>query len=149
MPALVKRQVIDIHAHLVPSSCSSRQRPLRSRGIEVTDHAVEKFRRMLASVPDEGYAGCCEAIATMTVANGIGGITAPTLVAGSHDTGVTTESSRRLTASIPEAHFAEVSAAPGQCGGGGGREQFASRPLWLRLTLEIRGPFWPCAVRHR
>lgn len=75
-------------------------------------HTVEEFRRMLASVPDEGYAGCCEAIATMTVANGLGDITAPTLVvAGAHDTGATPELSHRLTASIPEAHFAEVSAA--------------------------------------
>lgn len=75
-------------------------------------HTVEGFRRMLASVPDEGYAGCCEAIATMTVANGLGDITAPTLVvAGTHDTGATPELSYRLTASIPDAHFVEVSAA--------------------------------------
>lgn len=75
-------------------------------------HTVEDFRRMLASISDEGYAGCCEAIATMTVANGIGGISAPTLVvAGTYDTGATPELSHRMTAAIPDAHFAEVSAA--------------------------------------
>jgi len=75
-------------------------------------HTVEGFRRMLASVSDEGYAGCCEAIATMTLSNELGNIAAPTLViAGAYDTGATPEMSHRLTASIPDAHFAEVAGA--------------------------------------
>jgi 3-oxoadipate enol-lactonase len=73
---------------------------------------VKGFRRMLAAVPDEGYAGCCEAIATMAIAEALGVITAPTLVvSGSHDISATVEMGKRLAASIPGAHFTEVPAA--------------------------------------
>ncbi|NDK90834.1 3-oxoadipate enol-lactonase [Gordonia desulfuricans] len=48
--------------------------------------AVEHYQSMVAATPDEGYAGCCEAIAGMDQRAEIGAITAPTLaVAGADD----------------------------------------------------------------
>lgn len=45
-----------------------------------------QLRAVLAGVPDEGYASCCEAIASMDLPPVLGSITAPTLVlAGAED----------------------------------------------------------------
>ncbi|MGZ4591496.1 MAG: 3-oxoadipate enol-lactonase [Actinomycetes bacterium] len=46
---------------------------------------VEWCRAMLLSVPAEGYAGCCEAIAAMDLRAGLRHITAPTLVLAGRD----------------------------------------------------------------
>ena len=42
--------------------------------------AVARYRAMIAGTPAEGYAGCCEAITTLDVRDGLGSIAAPTLV---------------------------------------------------------------------
>jgi 3-oxoadipate enol-lactonase len=48
--------------------------------------AVRLCREMMTSTPAEGYAGCCEAIATMDLRPDLAAITAPTLViAGADD----------------------------------------------------------------
>ncbi|WP_019854252.1 3-oxoadipate enol-lactonase [Actinopolyspora mortivallis] len=44
-----------------------------------------KYGAMIASCDDEGYAACCEAIATMDLQRWLGRITAPTLVVAGYD----------------------------------------------------------------
>lgn len=46
---------------------------------------AEKFGKMIASADDEGYAGCCEAIASMDLIGKLAKITAPTLVVAGRD----------------------------------------------------------------
>jgi 3-oxoadipate enol-lactonase/4-carboxymuconolactone decarboxylase len=47
---------------------------------------VQRMREMIASTPAEGYAACCEAIATMDLRGDLGAIAAPTLaLAGADD----------------------------------------------------------------
>jgi 3-oxoadipate enol-lactonase len=41
---------------------------------------VARYRTMLLAVPPEGYAACCEAIATMDLRDMLSAVTAPTLV---------------------------------------------------------------------
>lgn len=73
---------------------------------------VRRYREILVSIPDEGYAACCEAIETLDVASALGRIVAPALViSGSHDGGATPEIGRGLAASIPGARYAEVAGA--------------------------------------
>lgn len=73
---------------------------------------VASFEDMLGSVPDEGYASCCEAIATMSIDSGLDQIQSPTLViAGTRDVGATPEIGRALAGAIPGARYAEVDAA--------------------------------------
>jgi 3-oxoadipate enol-lactonase len=51
-----------------------------------TSPVAADFRTMLTACPDEGYAGCCEAIAGMDQRGSLPAITAPTLViAGADD----------------------------------------------------------------
>lgn len=50
MPALVKRQVIDIHAHLVPSELLQSAGTTPIPGIEVTDHGEGKYSFTIAGV---------------------------------------------------------------------------------------------------
>lgn len=70
------------------------------------------FEDMLRNVSDEGYASCCEAIATMSIDTGLDTISAPTLViAGTRDPGATPEIARALADAIPGARYAEVDAA--------------------------------------
>jgi 3-oxoadipate enol-lactonase len=45
-------------------------------------HDVSRLRDMIASTPDEGYAGCCAVIEHMDQTAGLSSITAPTLVLG-------------------------------------------------------------------
>ncbi|GAB2751855.1 3-oxoadipate enol-lactonase [Salinifilum aidingensis] len=62
----------------------------------------ERFAEQLRGADDEGYAGCCEAIATMDIREHLGAITAPTLViAGAEDP------------ATPPARSAEIAAAIG------------------------------------
>lgn len=79
---------------------------------EAQPDSVNRFRRMLEHTPDEGYAGCCEAIATLAMGDSLHRISATTLViAGTHDAGATPDIGRRLASSIPGARYAEVKAA--------------------------------------
>jgi 3-oxoadipate enol-lactonase/4-carboxymuconolactone decarboxylase len=67
---------------------------------------------MLAATPDEGYAGCCEAIAAMDLRAELGSIRAPTLVvAGDRDQATPAEHTDLLASSIPGARLAVVKGA--------------------------------------
>lgn len=73
---------------------------------------VARYREVLAAVPDEGYAACCEAIRAMDVASHLNEIEAQTLViAGTHDAGATPAVGRGLAQAIPNGRFEEVEAA--------------------------------------
>jgi 3-oxoadipate enol-lactonase len=65
---------------------------------------VARYRAMIAGIDPEGYAGCCEAIATMDLRAGLPGITAPTLVvAGRQDPSIPPEHGESIAAAIPGA----------------------------------------------
>ena len=68
---------------------------------------VARHRAMIAGTDPEGYAGCCEAIAALDLADDLGGVRAPTLVlAGAQDEAIPAEHGRRIAAAIPGARFA-------------------------------------------
>ena len=55
-------------------------------------------RSTLLSIDPRGYAGCCAAIVGMTIADGLPGITTPTLViSGTHDPATPAERGREIT----------------------------------------------------
>jgi len=60
--------------------------------------AVERARRVLLETPPEGYAGCCEAIATHDLRHELGSIRAPTLVLAADDDPATPPDHGRLIA---------------------------------------------------
>lgn len=65
---------------------------------------VDDFRAMLVGTPAEGYAACCEALATFDVRSRLGEIAAPTLVVtGGDDPVAPPESGAELAAAIPHA----------------------------------------------
>jgi 3-oxoadipate enol-lactonase len=65
---------------------------------------VDAFRTMLVRTPAEGYAGCCEALATFDLRSRLAAITAPTLVVtGADDPVVPPGSGAELAAAIPGA----------------------------------------------
>jgi len=67
---------------------------------------------MLAAIPAEGYAGCCEAIAAMDLRPDLGEIRAPTLViAGAADPATPPEHGAAIAAAIPGARTAVVPGA--------------------------------------
>jgi 3-oxoadipate enol-lactonase len=67
---------------------------------------VESYRAMLESIPAEGYAGCCEAVARFDGHAMLGRIRAPTLViAGAKDIAVPMERSQALSAGIAGARL--------------------------------------------
>jgi 3-oxoadipate enol-lactonase len=73
---------------------------------------IRRMRAMIAATPAEGYAGCCEALATLDLRAELGSITAPTMVlSGSEDPATPPEHGRRIAAAIPGAHYVEISAA--------------------------------------
>jgi 3-oxoadipate enol-lactonase len=60
---------------------------------------------MLLATPDEGYAGCCEAIAGMDLRPVLASITAPTLVVAGNDDPATPQAhARTIAAGINGAH---------------------------------------------
>ncbi|MER5392110.1 3-oxoadipate enol-lactonase [Saccharopolyspora sp. NPDC002686] len=76
------------------------------------DDIVAKFGGVLAAADDEGYAGCCEAIADMDLLDGLGGITAPTLViAGAEDPATPPSHAEQIAAGIPGARVEVLSPA--------------------------------------
>jgi len=74
--------------------------------------ATTRFRTMLESIPAEGYAACCEALALWDVRAALGRIDAPTLVvAGADDIATPPSDGRILADSIPGAKLTIVSGA--------------------------------------
>ncbi len=68
---------------------------------QADDALRSRVASMLATVEDEGYAGCCEAIAALDLATELPAIAAPTLVlAGARDPVVTPEVAFELAAAI-------------------------------------------------
>lgn len=62
---------------------------------------ADKYLPMIRNAADEGYAGCCEAIASMTIADQLERITAPTLViAGADDPSTPPPHAERIGAGI-------------------------------------------------
>ncbi len=68
---------------------------------------VARFREMLEATPPEGYAACCEAIASWDARTSLDTIHAPTLViAGSEDVATPPEDAAFLAESVPAAELA-------------------------------------------
>jgi 3-oxoadipate enol-lactonase len=73
---------------------------------------VEQCTAMLLAVPPEGYAGCCEAIATMDQRGDLPHITAPTLVlAGSADLPTPVAHAEQIASLVPDAAVVVVDGA--------------------------------------
>lgn len=73
---------------------------------------VERFRQMIAGTDDEGYAGCCEAIAALDLREDAPRITAPTLVlAADQDPATPPEHGEALAEAIPDAQLQVVEQA--------------------------------------
>ncbi|GAA2794445.1 3-oxoadipate enol-lactonase [Saccharopolyspora taberi] len=71
-----------------------------------------KFGGMIEGCAAEGYAGCCEAIASMDLLAGLGSITAPTLViAGEDDPATPPHHAERIAAAVPGARLAVLAEA--------------------------------------
>jgi 3-oxoadipate enol-lactonase len=74
--------------------------------------AEEHLRRLIASTPPEGYAGCCEAIRDMDLRGRLASITAPTLViAGSEDPSTPAAKVRPISEAIASARYVEIEGA--------------------------------------
>jgi 3-oxoadipate enol-lactonase len=107
-------------AHLPPESgWRDRAATVRAQGTAaITEGAIgrwftpaftdtEPYAAMLAATPDEGYAGCCEAIAAMDIRTRLPAITAPTLVvAGALDPATPPEHGRLIAYTVPDARLA-------------------------------------------
>jgi 3-oxoadipate enol-lactonase len=73
---------------------------------------VAEARKMIAAVPDEGYANCCAAIETMDLTPVLSRISAPTLViAGTDDLATPPEHAERIVAGVSGARQALVPGA--------------------------------------
>jgi 3-oxoadipate enol-lactonase len=73
---------------------------------------VANLRAMVEATPDEGYASCCEAIATMDLRPRLRDITAPTLlVAGSDDPAIPPDHAPAIAAELPYARAVVVGPA--------------------------------------
>jgi 3-oxoadipate enol-lactonase len=67
---------------------------------------VARHREMIATTDGEGYASCCEAIATLDLRPGLPGVTAPTLViAGAQDPSIPAEHGRAIADALKDARF--------------------------------------------
>ena len=67
---------------------------------------VRRHRAMIADTPAEGYASCCEALATLDLRDGLPRIEAPTLViGGAQDPSIPPERGREIAQAVPGAHF--------------------------------------------
>lgn len=67
---------------------------------------VQRFRRALVGTPQEGYAGCCEALAALDLRGELPSIQAPTLViAGGQDRATPREHSELIAAAIPDSRL--------------------------------------------
>lgn len=76
------------------------------------EDVVAKFGGMLAAADAEGYAGCCEAIAGMDLLDGLGRISAPTLViAGAEDPATPPAHAEQIAAAVAGARLEVLSPA--------------------------------------
>jgi 3-oxoadipate enol-lactonase len=67
---------------------------------------VESTRAMLAATPPEGYAGCCDALATMDLRADLAKISAPTLViGGKEDPAIPPAHQERVAEAVPGAQL--------------------------------------------
>ncbi len=67
---------------------------------------VASHRAMIANTPAEGYASCCEAIATYDVRPGLSDVRAPTLViSGAQDPSIPPVHGQQIAAAVPGARF--------------------------------------------
>lgn len=67
---------------------------------------TDTIRQQLLDTPDEGYAGCCEAIGAMDQRAGLAGITAPVLMVGSDgDESIPAQNVLATAQQIPGARF--------------------------------------------
>jgi 3-oxoadipate enol-lactonase/4-carboxymuconolactone decarboxylase len=114
-------------AELGPESMwTERARAARESGLDgLADAAVDRWvtpaadpalrarlRSMFTDGDAEGYASCCTAIQTMTIAAGLGSIAAPTLViAGAEDHATPPDHARRIAAAVPAARLEIVEGA--------------------------------------
>jgi 3-oxoadipate enol-lactonase len=79
---------------------------------EARPEAEAHLRAQIASIPPEGYAGCCEAIRDMDLRPRLASIEAPTLVlAGSDDPSTPAEKVRPLADAIGDARFVVIEGA--------------------------------------
>jgi 3-oxoadipate enol-lactonase len=79
-----------------------------------SDHPAEaaRWKKMIAGIDREGYAGCCEAIADLDLRRDLSRIQAPTLVlAGAQDPAAPPEQMRELAAEISGSQFVIVPGA--------------------------------------
>jgi 3-oxoadipate enol-lactonase len=68
---------------------------------------VQRARAMLLSIPSEGYAGCCEAIASMDLRGDLPSIAAETLVvAGGNDVATPATHAATIAAAVPGSRLA-------------------------------------------
>jgi 3-oxoadipate enol-lactonase len=73
---------------------------------------VARFRRGLVATPAEGYAACCEALATLDLTNDLSRIQAPALViAGQDDPATPPEHGRAIADALARAQFCPIVAA--------------------------------------
>ena len=85
---------------------ASLRRWLTDEFIAEAPETVAWCREMLVGVPDEGYASCCEAIATMDLRADLPAITAPTLViAGADDPSTPPPYAELIVAGIADARL--------------------------------------------
>lgn len=112
-----------------PESWHQRAAIVRADGVEAVADAVlerwftptfaaehpeviKRMRATLSATPREGYASCCEAIATMDLTGDLPSIAAPTLVlAGADDPATPPVHGRRIAELIPGARFEIVGPA--------------------------------------
>ncbi|HET9103495.1 MAG TPA: 3-oxoadipate enol-lactonase [Solirubrobacteraceae bacterium] len=70
---------------------------------------VATHRAMIAGVPAEGYAACCEALAVMDLRDGLPAMTVPTLViTGAQDPSILPEQGRAIAEAVPGARYEEL-----------------------------------------
>lgn len=73
---------------------------------------VARLEAMVAGTPDEGYAGCCEALAALDLRDDLPQIAAPTLVvAGAEDPALPPEHQHRIVEGIADSSLLTVPAA--------------------------------------
>lgn len=116
-------------AHLPANTYADRAALVRAQGVGAIAEAVAErwftpefrereprtvaaFTEALAATPAEGYAGCCEALATMDLRDALPMITAPTLViSGAADTATPPPHQEAIAAGIPGALLQSVPGA--------------------------------------
>jgi 3-oxoadipate enol-lactonase len=129
-PELVERLVLCCtSARFAPDTFDSRARTVRADGVgAIADAVVERWftpafregrpeiaewaQRMLLETPDEGYAGCCEAVRDADLSDTLDTISASALViAGADDPAAPPDQAESIRDSIPGASLQVVSEA--------------------------------------